>query len=191
MANDIVLAGFETTVGDKLMTVVDHFGPTSYTLGTGQSYTINNLNRGGFYWVDAADFSFDGAYAVSVQYPTSAVGIAPGNVILRWYYVSGTVSGVTIATPGTGQTNGTYVINSTGGGGTGAQVTVVIAGGLVTSAVVTNAGVGYTSAPTFTVPTTAGTTGTLTATAATASGVEVATATNLSTKAIRLIAFML
>jgi hypothetical protein len=67
--------------------------------------------------------------------------------------VASTVQGVisvTIVSPGSGQTPGTYSIPSVGGGGTGATVQIVISsGGAITSAAVTNAGSGYTSAPSF------------------------------------------
>jgi hypothetical protein len=73
------------------------------------------------------------------------------------------VSGVQISSPGSGQINGDYTIPSTGGGGTGATVHITITGGAITTAVVATAGQDYTSAPTFLVPTTTGTTGTLVA----------------------------
>jgi hypothetical protein len=74
------------------------------------------------------------------------------------------VTGVTIVTPGSGQTPGTYNINGVGGGGIGAIVQIVISsGGIITTASVTNAGSGYTSVPTFPV-TFGGTPGTLLAT---------------------------
>lgn len=73
------------------------------------------------------------------------------------------VSGIGIATPGTGQTNGTFNINAVGGGGTGAIVQIVIAGGAITTATVTAPGSGYTSIPTFPVVH-GGTPGTLSAT---------------------------
>jgi hypothetical protein len=80
--------------------------------------------------------------------------------------VAATVQGVTdvsIVTPGSGQTDGTYPINGVGGGGTLAQVTITISGGQITTASVTNAGSGYTSVPSFPV-TFGGTPGTLLAT---------------------------
>ena len=80
-------------------------------------------------------------YKIGVMEPQTAPGVA----------VSSGVTGVTIVTPGSGQTDGTYPITGSGGGGTGAVVTVVIAGGLITSASVTTPGTGYTSPPTFTV----------------------------------------
>jgi hypothetical protein len=73
------------------------------------------------------------------------------------------VTGVTIVTPGSGQTDGTYPITGVGGGGTLAQVTITISGGQIITASVTNAGSGYTSVPTFPV-TFGGTPGTLLAT---------------------------
>lgn len=56
---------------------------------------------------------------------------------------------------GSGYTNGTYRIQSAGGGapaGSG-EVTIVIAGGAITSRVITRAGSGFTGAPTFDVAT--------------------------------------
>lgn len=73
------------------------------------------------------------------------------------------VSSIAILSPGTGQTNGTFNISGSGGGGTGAEVQIVIAGGVITTATVTAGGSGYTSAPTFTVAV-GGTPGTLAAT---------------------------
>ncbi len=73
------------------------------------------------------------------------------------------VTGVSIVTPGSGQTDGTYPINGVGGGGTLAQVTITISGGQITAASVTNAGSGYTSVPSFPVSE-GGTPGTLLAT---------------------------
>jgi len=71
------------------------------------------------------------------------------------------VTGISILTAGSSQTDGTYNINSTGGGGTGAIVQIVISTGVITTAEVTHRGSGYTSEPSFIVPTTAGTKGTL------------------------------
>lgn len=73
------------------------------------------------------------------------------------------VTAISILTSGTGQTNGTFVIPSSGGGGTGATVQIVIAGGIITTATVLTAGTGYTSAPSFVVAH-GGTPGTLAAT---------------------------
>lgn len=73
------------------------------------------------------------------------------------------VTGISITSPGSGQTNGTYIINASGGGGTGAQVQIVISGGIITAATVFAGGSNYTSTPTFTVAE-GGTPGTLAAT---------------------------
>lgn len=73
------------------------------------------------------------------------------------------VTGISILTAGSSQTNGTFNIAASGGGGSGAVVQITIAGGIITDATVTSAGTGYTSAPTFTVSE-GGTAGTLAAT---------------------------
>lgn len=54
---------------------------------------------------------------------------------------------------GSGYTNGTYYIDSTGGGAADktARVVIVIAGGAITSVAVQEPGAGFSSAPTFTV----------------------------------------
>ena len=116
---------------------------------------------------EAATFSgpnqllFGGRYRrIKVDSGATAANVKAGTVAVL--AVKSPIVAVQIATAGTGQTNGTYVISSTGGGGTGAQVTVVVAGGLVTSATVTAQGQNYTSAPTFTVAA-GGTPGTLSA----------------------------
>jgi hypothetical protein len=62
------------------------------------------------------------------------------------------VSGVQIVYAGLGQTDGTYVIPSTGGGGTGATVQIVVSGGIIITATVLTAGSDYTSDPSFIVP---------------------------------------
>jgi hypothetical protein len=54
-------------------------------------------------------------------------------------------------TAGTGYTNGTYTIDSTGGGAANgmASISVTVAGGAITSISVLRAGSGFTGAPTF------------------------------------------
>jgi hypothetical protein len=77
--------------------------------------------------------------------------------------VSQNVTAISITSPGADQTDGTFDIAGTGGGGSGAEVQIVIAGGIITTAVVTAGGTGYTTPPTFTVAE-GGTAGTLAAT---------------------------
>ena len=81
--------------------------------------------------------------------------------------VASTVQGVisvSITSPGSGQTPGTYTIIGVGGGGVNATVQITIsAGGTVDTVSVTNAGYGYTLAPSFPVAH-GGTPGVLTAT---------------------------
>jgi hypothetical protein len=75
-----------------------------------------------------------------------------------------TVAYLTVDTPGSGQTTGTYIVNAVGTPGSGAQAQIVVnADGEVTETpVVVSQGSGYTSAPTFTL-TAGGTPATFTA----------------------------
>jgi hypothetical protein len=64
--------------------------------------------------------------------------------------IGGTVTNIAITAAGSGLVNGTYTVDATGGGGSGAVASVVVSGNKVTSVTITDAGTGYTSAPTFT-----------------------------------------
>lgn len=59
------------------------------------------------------------------------------------------VSALTIAAGGSGYANGTFALTATGGGGAGFAGTATVAGGAITSVVITNPGSGYTTAPTI------------------------------------------
>ena len=78
-----------------------------------------------------------------LEIPAQALSIArsPQN--------GGQVAGVQMTAGGSGYT-GAPSVSFTGGGGSGAAGTAVIAGGAVTGVVITNPGIGYTSAPTVT-----------------------------------------
>ena len=62
------------------------------------------------------------------------------------------ITGTTSIVAGSGYTNGTYTLGITGGGGSGATGTFTITGGALASITITNAGTGYTSAPTLSFP---------------------------------------
>lgn len=76
------------------------------------------------------------------------------------------VTSITVTAGGSGYTTAT--VGFTGGGGSGATATAVIANGSIQSIVITNGGTGYTSAPTVTI-TGDGTNATATATISTLS----------------------
>lgn len=72
---------------------------------------------------------------------------------------SGGVNAITLTNPGSGYTNGTYTaVNLTGGAGTGATATIVVAGGVVTSVTITSHGINYVAGNTLsaTIPAGAG-----------------------------------
>lgn len=60
------------------------------------------------------------------------------------------ITTVSFASTGSGQTTGNYLVNGAGGGGTGAQAVIGISGGVCGSAAITNVGVNYTGDVTFT-----------------------------------------
>lgn len=62
------------------------------------------------------------------------------------------ITGTTSIVAGSGYTNGTYPLGVSGGGGSGCTGTFTISGGGLTSISITNAGTGYTSAPTLSFP---------------------------------------
>lgn len=188
MAQDKILPGYPQPIGAKLLSVADHFGPSSYVATTGDVYTVaGNQNQGGFDKVIAGT-TLSNLYSVAVNYPALAgAGVGVSSVTLLWNFATtGSVASLAIATAGTGQTPGTYTVNATGGGGTGAQASITVAaGGTVTAVpVIINPGKNYTSAPTFTLAA-GGTPATFTPTLSVA-GNPVATGANLSAEAIRL-----
>ena len=62
------------------------------------------------------------------------------------------ITGTTTLVAGSGYTNGTYPLGISGGGGSGCTGTFTISSGGLTSISITNAGTGYTSAPTLSFP---------------------------------------
>lgn len=97
------------------------------------------------------DFIFDPLNVAS--YPGSAlpaVGATPG---------ASRLLGALITNAGSGGTNGTFALNISGGGGSGAAGTFTVAGGSLTDITITNGGSGYTSSPAFNFSASAGLTG--------------------------------
>lgn len=168
------------TFGGHVAGVVGYSGPTSYVPTTGDPIaTAGILGAGRRVHSILTSLTSNGLYKIVAQ-PDNALGV-PASWSARWSYfgdVTG-VTGIVIATAGSGQTNGSYVIAASGGGGTGATVAITIAGGAITVATVTNPGSGYTSIPTFTVAE-GGTPGTLTASIGSIGGGEVVAGTDLS-----------
>ena len=115
-------------------------GTIASTTGTGDpspSYTITNgglIEFGGYVELNSAPYF---------------VGTAVGNL---GNLVRQSVLDVVVNSNGINQVTGTYVINATGGGGTGAQIGIIVGGGICGEHFLINPGYGYTSAPTFIMP---------------------------------------
>ena len=145
-------------------------GITDYR--TGQPFAAGGLNLGDFFDATTQEASqgsyttngtlFSGRYRlVQVDSGATAANVKTGTV--GYLRAGTTVQSVVVLTAGSGQTPGTYQIASTGGGGTGAVIQVVVgSGGTVTSTTVLQGGINYTSLPTFTLVT-GGTVGTVAA----------------------------
>jgi len=129
---------------------------------TGQQYNTGGLESGDYFdltekeantlSVSATGTCHSGRYRyVQVDSSATAANVKTGTVgFLR---NGSTVASAVILTAGSGQTNGTFTIpaNVGIGGGSGAALGIVIAGGLITTVYVVSPGFGYSSDPTFTV----------------------------------------
>ena len=95
---------------------------------------------------------YEGRYRyVQVDSSATAANVKTGTIGYLRSGGSGNVKTAVITGAGSGQTNGTFQIAGVGGGGSGAVLQVVIAGGLVTNVSVVNGGYGYYAVPTFTI----------------------------------------
>ena len=150
----------------------DYFDLTNEEAATA-SYTTNGLLYSGRYRYVQVD---SGATAANVK--TGTVG---------YMRLGSTVKSVVVLTQGSGQTVGTYQIASTGGGGTGAIIQVVVASATSITASVVSGGYGYTSVPTFTLAT-GGTVGTVVAQLS--STPNIVTSADVATNAVRPVVFL-
>lgn len=90
MANKI-LAGYEMSLGDKLLVIFDHAGPKSYlnvstSSHAGDVVNASDLNRGGFDEIlSEVVIAVSGNYAVRVYKPLAGGGNAIPKIQLRWF----------------------------------------------------------------------------------------------------------
>jgi hypothetical protein len=136
--------------------------PAAFTdIRTGQPVYSGGLNLGDYFDLtdqEAYNLSniqvgrlFGGRYRfVGVDLNATQANVGTG---LVGAFVPGSqVQQAVTLTPGSGQTAGSYQLQATGGGGSGAAIQVLVnAAGTVTSQpILLSAGLGYTSTPTFT-----------------------------------------
>lgn len=165
--------GYPDYVGKRFIYLGSGKGPATYVT-SGDPIVLPRYNNYIDNIIDAV--TIGGAYAIK----GIPLGLGPrANWVLQWSGVLGTVASLAIAGAGSAQTPGTYLVSATGGAGSGAVASIVVAAGGTVTAIPTivNAGVGYTSAPTFTLAA-GGTPATFTASLTVAG--PVAAGTNLS-----------
>jgi hypothetical protein len=148
--------------------------PTALTdLRTGQPFAAGGLNLGDYFdateqEANQASYTTNGLlHSGRYRYVQLASNAVTGNAKVGYigYMAQGaSVQSVQVATQGTGQTLGTYIVTAAGGGSPTAQATIQV---IVTSATTIQVtlltpGSGYTAVPTFTLAT-GGTPGTVVA----------------------------
>lgn len=147
----------EGTLPSAVDTILDQIGAVIVVIrveeGEDAAATLANVLGG----VNSETDEYEGVHAFLAS--QSKLGATPRILIAPGFTNGRSENGltsVTISNAGAGYTNGTYTLTVTGGGGSGAIVTAVVAGGLVTSVSIVNPGSGYTSAPTLALPAGAG-----------------------------------
>lgn len=153
-------------VFDLLPTPLNNSNDTSAS-GFSNFRTGYETNAGGLVLGDAVDFDNQGAalssYLVNgvlfqgryrrVQVAAGATAADVGRGKACYVTPGSSVFGALVLTQGSGQTPGTYQVAGSGGGGTGAIISItVLTATTVAAPVLVAKGSGYTSAPTFTVP---------------------------------------
>jgi len=134
-----------------------HRGTAYKKLGRGEPVRTNALNEA---WVHVVEAVNSGAYEVVVQRlvpETAVIKYAVADVPspgmggqVTATITTGSVTALSITTPGTGYTTAPNIVIS-GGGGSGATATCAVTAGAITSVTLTSGGSGYTSAPTVSV----------------------------------------
>jgi len=134
-----------------------HRGNVYKKLGRGEPVRTNALNEA---WIHVVEAVNSGAYEVVVQRlvpETAVIKYAVADVPspgmggqVTATITTGSVTALSITTPGTGYTTAPNIVIS-GGGGSGATATCAVTAGAITSVTLTSGGSGYTSAPTVSV----------------------------------------
>jgi hypothetical protein len=158
VANSRVLAAKLDMVGDgegtlpaALDSIFDQAGAVVVVVrveeGVDATATLANVLGG----VNSGTGEYEGVHAFAAA--KSKLGVQPRILIAPGFTHERVANGVlTLAknNAGAGYTNGTHALVFTGGGGSGAAGTAVVAGGIVTSVTLTDHGGGYTTNPTVT-----------------------------------------
>lgn len=87
---NVPIPGFPQDVGNRKMTVIDHYGPTSYLSGSDKLYP-GPLGIGGaldFVTMPNPAVTPSGTYSVSIHYPTGMAGVQVQYITFKWYVVA-------------------------------------------------------------------------------------------------------
>lgn len=153
---DMVGSG-EGTLPSAVDTILDQTGAMIVVVRVEEGETDNETLANVLGGVDANTGQYEGVHAFLAA--ESILGFAPRILIAPNFTHTRTTGGVITLTgaAGSGYTDGTYNLTVTGGtGGSGAAATATVVGGAVTTRTITNSGSAYTVAPTFDLPSGAG-----------------------------------
>jgi hypothetical protein len=137
-----------------------YIGPPSVTITSGLTNITNLVGGSGYTTANTQVTVSGGGGSGAIITPVAASTIT--NLIISnagtgysstpTITITSGITGTTTLVAGSGYTNGTYPLVISGGGGSGCTGTFTISSGGLTSISITNAGTGYTSAPTLSFP---------------------------------------
>ena len=138
----------------------DYIGPPSVIITSGLTNITSLVGGSGYTTANTQVIVSGGGGSGAIITPAAAGAIisliisnaGTGYSSTPTITITSGITGTTALVAGSGYTNGTYPLGISGGGGSGCTGTFTISSGGLTSISITNAGTGYTSAPTLSFP---------------------------------------
>ena len=138
----------------------DYIGPPSVIITSGLTNITSLVGGSGYTTANTQVIVSGGGGSGAIITPAAAGAIisliisnaGTGYSSTPTITITSGITGTTTLVAGSGYTNGTYPLGISGGGGSGCTGTFTISSGGLTSISITNAGTGYTSAPTLSCP---------------------------------------